>query len=572
MYIAGFPRRGYKYYVVLRGRRSLDKVVQERVLYLGRLDNLDEPRRVELENQIKALGETELLSKFRSLLYTLGYRFPSAISTLSVEEVYSYGRELALHRVCEEIDLANVINRHGCKGGGPELGRVVEIMAINRNCDPCSCLQLPEWYAPSALPFFLQLSPADFTYWVVLRALDYLQPEHTIPMQVDLYQNVKRVYQYECDRLDIDLTSTYFEGEECVLAKFGHSRDHRGDRPQIVVAFIVDQRGVLVTHRVWPGDRSDAKSLKPVDRCLREDFELNATRVVDRGLATWKNLSYMDRKKERYLVALRAKIKGTKLLEEIAKPREEWVSVGLGEVAASIVRGRRKYVVVWNASVAEVNKQERESRVLKAEGELKKLMEAVEKGEIKSRKERDGRIGHILRSHRVKKYLRVSGNRAGFGFAVERTKAWFEAGKYEGYQIFVTTELDLSEKEVVESYRTRDQVEKAIRTLKNVLGLHPQYVRTKEHVIGHVFICALAFQLRSILNMKLKQSNLDMSIEEAMKTLEKLKAVQIVVREGEEIHVHRKLRNIDEKMRTLIEVFNMTENEKLPEAEMHQKV
>ena len=79
--------------------------------------------------------------------------------------------------------------------------------------------------------------------------------------------------------------------------------------------------------------------------------------------------------------------------------------------------------------------------------------------------------------------------------------------------LFVTTEFDLTEKQVVESYRTRDQIEKAIQTLKHVLGLHPQNVRTKEHILGNIFICAASFQLRSILRMKLKDKNIDMSIE-----------------------------------------------------------
>jgi hypothetical protein len=72
----------------------------------------------------------------------------------------------------------------------------------------------------------------------------------------------------------------------------------------------------------------------------------------------WKNLAYMDRKKERYLVALRAGIKGTGLLEEIRIPREQWADAGDNQVATSVIKGRRKYVVVWNASVAETNKKE----------------------------------------------------------------------------------------------------------------------------------------------------------------------------------------------------------------------
>ncbi len=133
--------------------------------------------------------------------------------------------------------------------------------------------------------------------------------------------------------------------------------------------------------------------------------------------------------------------------------------------------------------------------------------------------------------------------------------------------MFVTTEFDLGEKEVVDSYKTRDQIEKAIRTLKSVLGLHPQYIRTKEHVLGNIFICATSFQLRSILRMKIKDCGVDMSIEDAMKTLERLKAVHIVVGKDEGIHVHRRLSGLDTGTRTLIDIFGMTQNEKLPEVD-----
>jgi len=567
MFIQGIDRRGHTYYAVYHGKRLINKVIRETKLYIGCLDDLDEPRRIEIEKKLEELGDPSLIPKFKSILLSRGYKFPSPVSHYSVENVYEYGKELALHKVCEEIDFINVINRNGYKGGGPELGRIVEVMAIARNCDPCSYFQLHEWYSRSNLPFFLRFPSKELTYDVTIRALDYLQPENTIPMQVSLYENIRHVYGYECERLDIDITSTYFEGEECVLAEFGHPRGHTKDKLQIVVAFVVDQKGVIVTHKVWPGNRTDAKSLKPMDRCLKNEFGLDAPRVVDRGMATWENLKYMDRKKERYLVALRAKIKSTKFLEEIKIPRGEWMNTGNNEVATSIIKGRRKYVVGWNASVAQTNKKGRESRISKAEDELRLVLKSVENGEIKSRKERDEKVGHIKKKYKVTRYLAAKGKRSGFGFTIERTKALDELDKYDGYQVFVTTEFDLNEKEVLESYRTRDQIEKAIRTLKSVLGLHPQNVRTKEHVLGNIFVCSTAFQLRSLLKMKINNSGLDISIEEAMKTLERLKAVHIVVGKDEGVQVHRKLSGLNKETRTLIEVFGMAENKILPEVD-----
>ncbi|MBU4319911.1 MAG: IS1634 family transposase [Nitrospinae bacterium] len=567
MFIQGIDRRGHTYYAVYRGKRLINKVIRETKLYIGCLDDLDEPRRIEIEKKLEELGDPSLIPKFHSILLSRGYKFPSPVSHYSVENVYEYGRELALHKVCEEIDFINIINHYGYKGGGPELGRIVEVMAIARNCNPCSYFQLHEWYSRSSLPFFLRFPSEELTYDVTIRALNYLQPKNTVPMQVALYENIRRVYGYECERLDIDITSTYFEGSECILAEYGHPRGHGSDKLQIVVAFVVDQKGVLVTHKVWQGNRTDVKSLKPVDRCLNNEFGLDAQRVVDRGMATWENLNYMDRKKERYLVALRASVKGTGLLEEIKIPREEWVDIGDKQVAASVIKGRRKYVVVWNSEVAEANKKERESKISKAEEGLKTILESVEKGRVESRAERDEKIGYVKRKYGVTRYLFTKGSRKGFSFTIERTEALAEAGKYDGYQVFVTTEFDLSEKDVVESYRTRDQIEKAIRTLKSVLGLHPQNVRTKEHVLGNIFVCATAFQLRSILKMKIQDEGLDMSVEKAMKTLERLKAVHIVVEKDEGIQVHRKLTRIDDDIRTLVEIFNLAENEKFPEVE-----
>ena len=564
MFIQGIPRRGHTYYAVISGKRVDGKVVRKTEYYIGSLEKLDEARRVEIEENLKNLGDSALIQKFRSIIISHGYEIPSPISFFSVEKIYEYGRELAIHKVCEEIDFVNLINKHGKKGGGPDLGKVVEAMVINRNCDPHSYFQLPEWYKRSALPLFMDFPSSQLTYSVALNALDYLQPENTVPMQVDIYEKIRKVYGYECDRIDIDLTSTYFEGEECILAEFGYSRDHRSDRPQIVIAFAVDQKGIPVTHNVWPGNRTDAKSLKPFDRCLNKKFNLDAPRIVDRGIATWENLNYMDRKKERYLVALRAKIKSTGFLEAIGTSPGDWAAVRDNEVAASIIKDKRKYVVVWNADVADTNRKDRESRVRRAERELEKLKVAVENGRIRSREKRDEKIGHIKNKYRVNKYLATKNRENGFGFEIERTESLQEAQRYDGYQIFVTTELDLSEREIVESYRVRDQIEKAIQTLKSVLGLHPQYVRTKEHVLGNIFVCTAAYQLRSILRMKLKDKGIDMSIDEAMKALEQLKAVQIVVGKDEEVQVHRKLGGVNEDTRILIDVFNMGDNGKLP--------
>jgi transposase len=74
----------------------------------------------------------------------------------------------------------------------------------------------------------------------------------------------------------------------------------------------------------------------------------------------------------------------------------------------------------------------------------------------------------------------------------------------------------------VKSRSDRDRIEKSIRTLKSCLGHGPVYLSTKEHVLGHVYVHALAYQLRSVTGLKLKGSSIPMTAEQALWELEKI--------------------------------------------------
>lgn len=561
MHLDRHESAGHDYYYVAQTKRKGAYVDKDRKLYLGRLDNIDETRRLELERKIRDFNDPELMNEFKAKLYSLGYKFPTPFSNLTVEQVQDYGLPLVLHKICCDVGLVGIIDKHGYKGGGPSLGKLTEIMAINKNCEPGSHRELVRWYPTTVLPAYLELPPEQFNYKVTLNALDYLQPEHTVPMQKELYDNIQSVYGYKCNRLDYDLTSTYFEGWKCLLAKLGYSRDHRSDNPQVVIGFVVDQEGILVTHKTWPGNRTDMKALKPLDRLVNNEFGLDCPRVTDRGMASWENIEYMDRKKERYLVALRAGIKATGLLDEIHVPKSKWEDIGEDNVATSVVRGRRKYVVSWNKEVAGTNKKERNLRIEKAEDELKALQKRISEGKIGSREERDQEIGHILKSHRVTRYFGIKGDRKGFGFRFEINAKVEEANIYEGYQIFVTTEIGLTEKEIVVSYRARDEVEKAICSLKNDLGLRPLFVRTEEHVIGQIFVCATAYQLRSIMARELRSKDIKMSVNDAIWKLDQLKVVDILAT-GDEMQTFRKFTTMDKDQLVLVNTFKLSELDK----------
>ena len=568
MYLAPKTVKGLRYFYVLSSRRGDNRHWKDVELYLGRLDDLDPVSLEQKRQQVRSLGEPALTLALDSLLVRLGHPVPlPSLRDVDLAAVRSYGPELTLVKLAEELRLVELIEGESPKGGGPPLGKMTLALAIYANLRPGSLWRFVEWYRRSPLPLFLELPPDQVTYEATLNTLDYLQPERTRPWESELYARVRRLFHYDCERVDIDSTVVELSGKLCrVLAKFGHSKQggtskHR----QILVTFLVDQRGSLLGHEVFPGNTNDTKTLASVDRRLREQYDdsvAKAPRVVDRGYASLANVRKLRRRKERFLVALRAQPKGLHLLEALGS-QAQWPEIRPGVRAASLEREGVKYVVTWNDEVAERNGNGRRAKMTKARAALDGLAKAVAEGRVKSRSERDAKVGAILRKLGMSRYLRVRGTRKGFGFTVEETGALTAKEAEAGYQVYATTERWLTEADVVTFYRQRDRIEKSIRTMSSCLGLGPVYVSKPEHVRGHVFVHALGYQLRNAGQLRLEEKGETMSIDDALWELEQLQVGELVAK-GSEVGLVRKLTRTDGTVAHLVQVFSLSEKGQFP--------
>jgi hypothetical protein len=84
-----------------------------------------------------------------------------------------------------------------------------------------------------------------------------------------------------------DVTSTYLEGRHCELARYGYSRDHRGDRPQLVIGLLCASNGCPVAVEVFAGNTADPATLAPQIARIKQRFGLRHVVLVgDRGLIT----------------------------------------------------------------------------------------------------------------------------------------------------------------------------------------------------------------------------------------------------------------------------------------------
>ena len=333
--------RDHPYWEVATSRRILNRPRKQVLLYLGRLDGITSQVIEQKRQQVRSLGDPALSLAFDSLLVRLGHPVPlPSLRDVDLARVRSYGPELTLVRLAEELRLVELIEAESPKCGGPPLGKMTLALAIYANLRPGSLWRFVEWYRRSPLPLFLELPPEQVTYETTLNTLDYLQPERTRPWESELYGRVRKLFHYDCARVHIDSTVVELSGKLCrVLAKFGHSKQGgTSQHRQIMVTFLVDQRGTLLGHEVFPGNTNDTKTLASVDRRLREQYDTSvakAPRVVDRGYASLDHVRKLRRRKERFLVALRAQPKGLHLLEALG-PQAQWPEIRPGVRAASL--------------------------------------------------------------------------------------------------------------------------------------------------------------------------------------------------------------------------------------------
>ena len=177
---------------------------------------------------------------------------------------------------------------------------LLKAMIYARLLFPCAKLSLKSQAQGTWLPAACGLAPREsFDEEALYEAMDQMNG-HWVALEKGLYQ---QAFAQGVRLALYDLTSTYFEGRgPRGLAHFGHSRDHRSDRPQILLAVATDPQGVPLHVSVLRGNRADNKTLQGLLRTLRRRFGIQeATFVFDGGMSSRINLEAMSQAHLQYV-------------------------------------------------------------------------------------------------------------------------------------------------------------------------------------------------------------------------------------------------------------------------------
>jgi transposase len=295
-----------------------------------------------------------------------------------------------------------------------------------------------------------------------------------------------------------DLTSTYFEGHHCPLAKYGYSRDKRRSNPQIVFGLLSNLEGCPVAVEVFEGNTADPKTLAAQVKKLRQQFQLEHMVLVgDRGMLTQKRIEEDLRVHEglEWVSALRSQ-QIQKLASQGALQMSLFDKQDLAEITHPDYPGER-LMVCRNPLLAAERARKRQELIAVAEKKLKEIEAAAERKRqpLRGSEKISYLVGKALAASKVEKYFRWNASHTPLEWQRDAERIQRDAALDGIYVLRTNVACErLDRDQTVLAYKRLATLERAFRSLKSVdLNVRPIHHRLSDRVRAHVFIAMLAY-------------------------------------------------------------------------------
>jgi len=294
-----------------------------------------------------------------------------------------------------------------------------------------------------------------------------------------------------------DVTSTYFEGGACPLARRGHSRDDKSDRPQIVFGVLTDGEGCPIAVDVYAGNTADPRTVAAQVEKVKTRFGLTRIVVVgDRGMLTSARIREDLRPAELdWITSLRAP-----QIQQLVSAGDLQLSVfdehDLAELTADAFPGER-LIACRNPLLAEERARKRRELLAATERQLAAIAVATRRPRrpLRGKDQIAVRVDRVLKKWKVGKHFRLTMTETGFSYERDEPAIAAEAALDGIYVVRTSVSAErLSGPDAVGAYKNLDFVERAFRSIKGLdLQVRPIFHHLADRVRGHVFLCVLAY-------------------------------------------------------------------------------
>lgn len=411
-----------------------------------------------------------------------------------------YGHVAAVLGTLRQLQLDQQISAEHC----PERDLVVA-MIVARLLEPSSKLAtargLGEEAHLSTLVEDLNLSEVDEVK--LYAAMDWLYMQ-----QSAIEQRLARRHLKDGSLVLYDVTSTYFEGRSCPLARLGHSRDGKRGKLQIVFGLLCNREGCPIAVEVFTGNTADPMTLGPQVEKVRQRFGLSRVVFVgDRGMITSARLreDFQVVSGMGWISALRT-TEIRRLVAGVGFQFSLFDERDFGEIQSPEFPGER-LIACRNPLLQVERARKREDLLAATEQELAAIALATQrpKNRLQGKDRIALRVGRVLDRFKVGKHFLLTITETTFAFQRDQQRIDAEAA-LDGIYVIRTNvpAAELSAEDVVRSYKSLSAVERAFRSYKTVdLHVRPIYHQLPERVRAHVFLCMLAYYVEWHMRRKL---------------------------------------------------------------------
>jgi hypothetical protein len=406
---------------------------------------------------------------------------------VQLHEALDYGGLAVLNDAWSRFGLAKLFTGLG----SPRQRGLLQAVIYSRLLFPCAKLSVAQqaegtWLAQACgLKADESFDPDD-----IYLAMDQLNG-HWVHLEKQLYQ---RAFPQAARLVLYDLTSVYFEGQGPEhWAQYGHSRDHRQDRPQILLAVATDPEGLPLHVSVLRGNRNDTQTLQGLLHTLRRRFGIQqATFVFDGGMSSQINLEAMDAAGLGYVTRLSARTLHS-LVQELGL--EKQLELGDRQTLMEITQEGKRYVIAGGQWRQQRDRERRQSRIDKAETQLRRLA-AVKRRKVDAQK-LSSQVGRSLQRLKAHKYFTYRVDAQGRLQWERKGGLIAQEAQQDGWYLLHTNQSvqDCPNEQVLAHYKGLLDVEEAFCELKSYLEVRPIFHRRPDRVINHVRLCFLAYWL-----------------------------------------------------------------------------
>jgi hypothetical protein len=425
---------------------------------------------------------------------------------VTIRDAWPYGVVWVVEQIWNQLGVEPILRRHAGKHKVATVNqfvRAIFAMVANRTHVPYSKLHCWEQWLRDDV--FLP-DGAELELHHLYLGMDFLE-QHKAPIEEAVYFKMADLMNADVDLIFYDTTSLHFEVDEedeahlrprwgqdyAPLRKRGHSKNGRGDAPQIVIGLAVTRDGLPVRSWVFSGETNDVTTVERVKTDLRGWRLGRCVFVGDAGMNSEANRRSLTLGNGKYILASKMRAGdevSTEVLARAGRYRDVRDNLQVKEVIVGDGERRRRYVVCHNPAEETRQREHREKLVAQLEAELA-AMQHRPGGHSK-------KACALITSSRYGKYVRQT--KRGL-LRVDRA-AVKEAARYDGKWVVTSNDDTLTAEDLALGYKQLMRVEQCWRQLKSGLRMRPVFHFRPWRIQAHVTIAMLALLVERIAEIR----------------------------------------------------------------------